>query len=184
MTKLRFYYLNKSRNSGFLFVQSNTAWGPHVSMPCWNIVNSTVTSCQMTLLFWIYYLIAFIMIMQYWPLASSYVCSNKMPRCGLCACWCISKRNSIALRAALFFVVHMRYHTCSPLNSSSLLFRCQNLQRFISTMSKATKRKHVVKEVLEDYVTPTEDQHIMRVQLQFLRSVRLWELSILIIPCY
>uniref|UniRef100_A0A673KYD9 Probable RNA-binding protein EIF1AD n=1 Tax=Sinocyclocheilus rhinocerous TaxID=307959 RepID=A0A673KYD9_9TELE len=30
-------------------------------------------------------------------------------------------------------------------------------------MSKATKRKHVVKEVLEDYVTPTEDQHIMRV---------------------
>ncbi|XP_048058743.1 probable RNA-binding protein EIF1AD [Megalobrama amblycephala] len=30
-------------------------------------------------------------------------------------------------------------------------------------MSKATKRKHVVKEVLEDCVTPTEDQHIMRV---------------------
>ncbi|TRY90125.1 hypothetical protein DNTS_031613 [Danionella cerebrum] len=30
-------------------------------------------------------------------------------------------------------------------------------------MSKATKRKHVVKEVLEDYVTPTEDQQIMRV---------------------
>ncbi|XP_051716870.1 probable RNA-binding protein EIF1AD [Ctenopharyngodon idella] len=30
-------------------------------------------------------------------------------------------------------------------------------------MSKATKRKHVVKEVLGDYVTPTEDQHIMRV---------------------
>ncbi|XP_043113483.1 probable RNA-binding protein EIF1AD [Puntigrus tetrazona] len=30
-------------------------------------------------------------------------------------------------------------------------------------MSKATKRKHVVKEVLEDFVTPTEDQHIMRV---------------------
>lgn len=31
-------------------------------------------------------------------------------------------------------------------------------------MSKATKRKHVVKEVLEEYVTPTEDQQIMRVQ--------------------
>ncbi|XP_018970571.1 probable RNA-binding protein EIF1AD [Cyprinus carpio] len=30
-------------------------------------------------------------------------------------------------------------------------------------MSKATKRKHVVKEVLEDCVIPTEDQHIMRV---------------------
>ncbi|CAM4617315.1 unnamed protein product [Leuciscus chuanchicus] len=30
-------------------------------------------------------------------------------------------------------------------------------------MSKATKRKHVVKELLEDYVKPTEDQHIMRV---------------------
>ncbi|XP_059378372.1 probable RNA-binding protein EIF1AD [Carassius carassius] len=30
-------------------------------------------------------------------------------------------------------------------------------------MSKATKRKHVVKEVLEDCVAPTEDQHIMRV---------------------
>ncbi|KAI7801595.1 probable RNA-binding protein EIF1AD [Triplophysa rosa] len=30
-------------------------------------------------------------------------------------------------------------------------------------MSKATKRKHVVKEVLEEYVTPTEDQQIMRV---------------------
>ncbi|XP_016381067.1 probable RNA-binding protein EIF1AD [Sinocyclocheilus rhinocerous] len=30
-------------------------------------------------------------------------------------------------------------------------------------MSKATKRKHVVKEVLEDCVTPTEDQHIMTV---------------------
>lgn len=30
-------------------------------------------------------------------------------------------------------------------------------------MSKATKRKHVVKEVLGDYVTPTEDQQIMRV---------------------
>jgi len=33
-------------------------------------------------------------------------------------------------------------------------------------MSKATKRKHVVKELLEDYITPTEDQNIMRVQLQ------------------
>ncbi|XP_039504906.1 probable RNA-binding protein EIF1AD [Pimephales promelas] len=30
-------------------------------------------------------------------------------------------------------------------------------------MSKATKRKHVVKELLEDYITPTEDQNIMRV---------------------
>ncbi|XP_051514336.1 probable RNA-binding protein EIF1AD isoform X2 [Myxocyprinus asiaticus] len=30
-------------------------------------------------------------------------------------------------------------------------------------MSKATKRKHVVKEVLEDCVTPTEEQLIMRV---------------------
>ncbi len=98
---------------------------------------------------------------------------------------------TVALRTALFFVVHMRYHhTCSPLNSSSQtnvyfsLFRWQNLQRFISTMSKATKRKHVVKEVLEDYVTPTEDQNIMRVQLQCLRSVKLWELCILLIPWY
>ncbi|XP_071974002.1 probable RNA-binding protein EIF1AD [Engystomops pustulosus] len=30
-------------------------------------------------------------------------------------------------------------------------------------MSKATKRKHVVKEVLLDYVQPTEDQRIVRV---------------------
>ncbi|XP_072520071.1 probable RNA-binding protein EIF1AD [Salminus brasiliensis] len=31
-------------------------------------------------------------------------------------------------------------------------------------MSRATKRKHVVKEVLQDYVTPTESQQIMRIQ--------------------
>lgn len=31
-------------------------------------------------------------------------------------------------------------------------------------MSKATKRKHVVNEALGEYVTPTEDQQIMRVQ--------------------
>ncbi|XP_030648660.1 putative RNA-binding protein EIF1AD [Chanos chanos] len=30
-------------------------------------------------------------------------------------------------------------------------------------MSQATKRKHVVKEVLEDYVTPTEKQQIMKI---------------------
>ncbi|KAK7137633.1 hypothetical protein R3I94_013323 [Phoxinus phoxinus] len=30
-------------------------------------------------------------------------------------------------------------------------------------MSQATKRKHVVKELLDDFVKPTEDQHIMRV---------------------
>ncbi|XP_066505315.1 probable RNA-binding protein EIF1AD [Hoplias malabaricus] len=30
-------------------------------------------------------------------------------------------------------------------------------------MSQATKRKHVVKEVLEDYVTPSESQQIMRI---------------------
>uniref|UniRef100_W5KTA9 Probable RNA-binding protein EIF1AD n=2 Tax=Astyanax mexicanus TaxID=7994 RepID=W5KTA9_ASTMX len=31
-------------------------------------------------------------------------------------------------------------------------------------MSRATKRKHVVKEVLQDYVTPSESQQIMRIQ--------------------
>ncbi|XP_017578218.1 probable RNA-binding protein EIF1AD [Pygocentrus nattereri] len=30
-------------------------------------------------------------------------------------------------------------------------------------MSRATKRKHVVKEVLEDYVTPSESQQVMRI---------------------
>ncbi|XP_013881598.1 putative RNA-binding protein EIF1AD [Austrofundulus limnaeus] len=30
-------------------------------------------------------------------------------------------------------------------------------------MSQATKRKHVVKEVLEDYVTPTENQQIVKI---------------------
>lgn len=30
-------------------------------------------------------------------------------------------------------------------------------------MSQATKRKHVVKEVLGDYVTPTENQQIVKV---------------------
>lgn len=32
-------------------------------------------------------------------------------------------------------------------------------------MSKATKRKHVTKEVLDDYVLPTEDQTIVKVLL-------------------
>lgn len=32
-------------------------------------------------------------------------------------------------------------------------------------MSQATKRKHVVKEVLGDFVTPTEDQQIVKVCL-------------------
>lgn len=30
-------------------------------------------------------------------------------------------------------------------------------------MSKATKRKHVTKEVLDDYILPTEDQTIVKV---------------------
>ena len=32
-------------------------------------------------------------------------------------------------------------------------------------MSKATKRKHVTKEVLEEFVEPTGDQFIVRVSL-------------------
>lgn len=31
-------------------------------------------------------------------------------------------------------------------------------------MSQATKRKHVVKEVLGDFVTPTENQQIVKVK--------------------
>ncbi|XP_053487035.1 probable RNA-binding protein EIF1AD isoform X1 [Ictalurus furcatus] len=42
------------------------------------------------------------------------------------------------------------------------LQRYRGFQRS-STMSKATKRKHVVKEVLGDYITPNEKQQIMRI---------------------
>lgn len=34
------------------------------------------------------------------------------------------------------------------------------------TMSAATKRKHVVKEVLDDFVLPEEDQQIVKVNLK------------------
>lgn len=34
-------------------------------------------------------------------------------------------------------------------------------------MSQATKRKHVVKEVLGDFVTPTENQQIVKVSYEW-----------------
>ena len=34
-------------------------------------------------------------------------------------------------------------------------------------MSQATKRKHVVKEVLGDFVTPTENQQIVKVSHEY-----------------
>lgn len=49
-------------------------------------------------------------------------------------------------------------------------------------MSKATKRKHVVKEVLGDYITPNEKQQIMRVrfvQITFTVLFRRWLCSML-----
>lgn len=36
-------------------------------------------------------------------------------------------------------------------------------------MSQATKRKHVVKEVLGDFVTPTESQQIVKVGEYFMK---------------
>jgi len=38
-------------------------------------------------------------------------------------------------------------------------------------MSKATKRKHVTKEVLDDYILPTEDQSIVKVFIFLLSPV-------------
>ena len=37
------------------------------------------------------------------------------------------------------------------------------VQGVFKTMSKATKRKHVTREVLDDFVTPKDDQIIVKV---------------------
>ncbi|KAI4904167.1 hypothetical protein NFI96_013830, partial [Prochilodus magdalenae] len=59
-------------------------------------------------------------------------------------------------------------HELSNITQNKFTFICRFsrqriLQSSVSKMSRATKRKHVVKEVLEDYVTPNESQQIMRI---------------------
>lgn len=37
--------------------------------------------------------------------------------------------------------------------------------RWTAEMSKATKRKHVTKEVLDEFILPTENQQVVRVSI-------------------
>lgn len=49
-------------------------------------------------------------------------------------------------------------------------------------MSKATKRKHVTKEVLDEFILPTENQQVVRVSIGLVSikpTVIEWYLSIL-----